>query len=132
MPRSRIATFGAALARWTDGLFPGETGDERRLRISAAALSDIAWSDHANVQARQSFERLVQFPFVGLDHTERVYLAAVIHARYNGKPDDPNLLPAIDLLTSHQCHRAQILGRSMLLGHPLLGKRAADPGCIQN
>lgn len=120
-PRSRIATFGAALARWTDGLFPAESEDERRLRIAAAALSDIAWSDHANVQARQSFERLVQFPFVGLDHTERVYLAAVIHARYDGKSDDPSLMPAIGLLTSHQCHRAQILGRSMLLAHRFSG-----------
>lgn len=121
MPRSRIPAFGAALVRWTDGLFPEETPIERRLRIAATALSDIAWSDHANVQARQSFERLLQFPFVGLDHAERVYLAAIIHARYDGKPDDPNLQPAIGLLSPHQVHRAQVLGRAMLLGHRFSG-----------
>ncbi|MGI9508097.1 MAG: hypothetical protein ACR2QJ_01955 [Geminicoccaceae bacterium] len=120
-PRSRIPAFSAALVRWTDSLFPAETDDERRLRVAAASLSDIAWSDHADVQARLSFERVLQFPFVGLDHTERVYLAAVIHARYDGKVDDPGLSPAIGLLTSHQCHRAQILGRSMLLGHRFSG-----------
>lgn len=120
-PRSRIPAFGAALVRWTETLFPGETGDEKRLRVAAAALSDIAWADHANVQARQCFERVLQFPFVGLDHPERAFLAAVIHARYDGKPDDPILKPAIDLLTEHQCHRTQILGRSMLLGHRFSG-----------
>lgn len=121
MPRSRIPAFGEALVRWTDGLFPTETTLEKRLRIAATALSDIAWSDHANVQAKQSFERLIQFPFVGLDHPERVYLAAVIHARYDGKPDDPSLQPVISLLSPHQWHRAQILGRALMLGHRFSG-----------
>ncbi len=121
MPHSRIPAFGAALIRWTEGLFPVESASEKRIRIAATALSDIAWSDHAAVQARQSFERLIQFPFVGLDHAERVYLAAVIHARYDGKPDDPHLQPAIGLLSPHQWHRAQILGRAMLLGYRFSG-----------
>ena len=120
-PRSRIPAFGDALVRWTDGLFPAETEGERRIRSAAAALSDIAWADHADVQAKQSFERLLQFPFVGLEHVERVYLAAVVHARYDGKLDDPILKPAVGLLSPHQCHRAKILGRTMLLGHRFSG-----------
>ena len=120
-PRSRVPAFGDALVRWTEGLLPAESDDERRLRIAAAALSDIAWADHASVQVSQSFERLLQFPFVGLDHTERVYLAAIIHARYDGKPDGAELEPAIELLSPHQRHRAQILGRAMLLGHRFSG-----------
>jgi len=120
-PLARIPAFGNALVRWTHGLFPAEPESEKRLRITASALSDIAWSDHANVQARLSFERVIQFPFVGLDHEERVYLAAIIHARYDGKPDDPALEPAINLLSQHQRHRAQILGRAMLLGHRFSG-----------
>ncbi|MEM8948326.1 MAG: Ppx/GppA phosphatase family protein [Pseudomonadota bacterium] len=120
-PRSRIPAFGDALVRWTDGLFPSETAEERRIRIAAAALSDIAWPDHSNVQAKQTFERLLQMPFIGLDHQERVYLAAVIHARYDGKPDDQHLQPAIELLSPHQCHRAKVLGRAMLLGHRFSG-----------
>lgn len=121
MVRARVPSFGATLARWTDGLFPGETDRERRLRIATCALSDIAWSDHADVQAKYSFERLVQFPFVGLDHRERVFLAAAIHARYNGKPDDRNLMPMIDLLPSAEHHRAQVLGRVLLLGYRFSG-----------
>ncbi|MEZ5930901.1 MAG: Ppx/GppA family phosphatase [Alphaproteobacteria bacterium] len=120
-PRSRIPAFGEALVRWTNRLFPVESEDERRLRVAACALSDIAWPDHASVQARLSFERLIQFPFVSLDHVERVCLAAIVHARYDGKPDDPILQPAIGLLSEHQTRRAQILGRAMLLGHRFSG-----------
>ena len=76
----------AALARWTDDLFPGETPADRRLRVAACALSDIAWRDHPDMRAVESFRRLLQFPFIGLDHAERVFLAAVIHARYAGPP----------------------------------------------
>jgi exopolyphosphatase/guanosine-5'-triphosphate,3'-diphosphate pyrophosphatase len=120
-PRSRIPALGEALVRWTDRLFPEESEEQERLRIAAAALSDIAWSDHASVQARLSFERIIQFPFVGLDHPERVYLGAAVHARYDGKVDDPVLRPAIGLLPDDQARRAQILGRAMLLGHRFSG-----------
>lgn len=120
-PRSRIPAFGEALVRWTSGLFPAENEEQKRLRIAAAALSDVAWSDHASVQAKLSFERIIQFPFVGLDHTERVYLGAIVHARYDGRLDDPVLQPAINLLSADQARRAQILGRAMLLGHRFSG-----------
>lgn len=120
-PRSRIPAFGDALVRWTDPLFPNESEKQRRLRIAAAALSDMAWSDHASVQAKLSFERIVQFPFVGLDHPERVYIGAAVHARYDGRLDDPVLQPALSLLSNKETQRAQILGRAMLLGHRFSG-----------
>ncbi|MCB1832986.1 MAG: hypothetical protein KDH19_06030, partial [Geminicoccaceae bacterium] len=77
---------------------------------------------HADVKARDSFERLLQFPFIGLDHVERVRLAATIHARYGGKPKkDPVLHPAIDLLTPSQRRHALILGRAMLVAYRFSG-----------
>ena len=120
-PQARVPEFGPALAVWTSRLFPGETAAEKRLRVAACALSDIAWRDHENVRAVESFRRLLQLPFIGIDHTERVFLATAIHARYAGRPDDPRLLPAIDLLTPSVRRRAQILGRTLLLGYRLSG-----------
>ena len=116
-PQARVPAFARALTRWTDDLFPGEAPAERRLRVAACALSDIAWRDHGDVQALQSFRRLVHFPFIGLSHGERVFIAAVVHARYAGKTDDPNVAPALSLLSDAQRRRAQILGRAMLLGY---------------
>jgi len=118
---ARVPAFGAALAQWTDGLFPGETPADRRLRLAACALTDIAWRSHVDVQAEESFHRLLQFPFIGIDHLERVYLAAIIHARYGGGSGDPATAAALALLSPAQRRRARILGRALRLGHRLSG-----------
>jgi exopolyphosphatase/guanosine-5'-triphosphate,3'-diphosphate pyrophosphatase len=121
VPQARVPAFAPALIRWTDGLFAGETPADKRLRVAACALSDIAWRDHVDTQAIESFRRLVQFPLIGLDHVERVFLATTIHARYTGSLSDARLAPAIDLLSPALRRRAQILGRTMLLGYRLSG-----------
>jgi exopolyphosphatase/guanosine-5'-triphosphate,3'-diphosphate pyrophosphatase len=121
MAGARVPAFGAALARWTDGLFPGETPADRRLRLAACALTDIAWRSHVDVQAEESFHRLLQFPFIGIDHLERVWLAAVIHARYGGGSGDPATASALALLSSAQRRRARVLGRTLRLAHRLAG-----------
>lgn len=118
---ARVPAFAPALVRWTDGLFPGETPADRRLRVAVCALSDLAWRDHPDVRAEESFRRLLQFPFIGVDHAERALVAAAIHARYAGKPDDPWLSPAIGLLPASARRRAQIMGRAILLGYRLSG-----------
>ena len=121
IPQARVPRLAPALARWTDGLFASEAPAERRLRTAACALSDMAWRDHANVRAAESFRRLLQFPFIGLEHPERVFLAAVVHARYAGDPGDPTLAPAMGLLAPGQRRRALVLGRVLLLGYRLSG-----------
>ena len=107
--------------RWTDEFCPPETLRNRRLRVAACALSDVAWRDHPSIQAAESFRRLVQFPFVGIEHAERVFLAAVIHSRYAGSPDDPALNPCIGLLSDGLRRRALLLGRVLLLGYRVSG-----------
>jgi exopolyphosphatase/guanosine-5'-triphosphate,3'-diphosphate pyrophosphatase len=120
-PQARVAGFGTELAGWTRDLFPGESPADKRLRVAACALSDIAWRDHVDVRASESFRRLLQFPFIGVDHRERVFVAATIHARYAGDADDPCLSPAISLLSANARRRAQILGRAMLLCYRISG-----------
>ena len=119
LPQSRVPDFAPALVAWTAGLFPGETPAETRLRVAICALSDLAWRDHPDLRAQESFRRLLQFPFIGIEHTERAFLAIAIHARYNGRLDDPYLAPAADLLSRGQRRRAQILGRSITLAYRL-------------
>ena len=88
LPAARVPEFSAALARWTDDLFPGETQGDRRLRLAVCALTDVAWRDHEKVRALESFRRLLQFPFIGITHPERAFLAVAIMARYGGNVDD--------------------------------------------
>ncbi|MFN0191384.1 MAG: hypothetical protein ACKVP5_05310 [Aestuariivirga sp.] len=120
-PLARVPRFPSALARWTAQLFPTEVPAEARLRIAACALSDMAWGDHPDFRAEDCFRRLLQFPFIGLDHAERVFIALTLHARYAGKTDAPWLSPAISLLSTGMKTRAFILGRAMLLAHRLSG-----------
>ena len=121
LPLARVPRFAPALARWTDRLFPGEMPADRRLRLAVCAVSDIAWRDHPDVRAEESFRRLLQFPFIGVDHVERVFLALAIHARYAGAADARWLEPAVSLLSPSLRRRAMILGRTLLLGYRFSG-----------
>jgi exopolyphosphatase/guanosine-5'-triphosphate,3'-diphosphate pyrophosphatase len=117
LPVARVPDFSIALARWTDDLFPGETQDERRLRLSVCALTDMAWRDHAKVRATETFRRMLQFPFIGISHPERAYLAVAMMARYGGKVDDQVRSTVKELLSASELRKAEILGRVLLLGH---------------
>lgn len=118
---SRVPAFAAALADWTDGLFPAESAEDRRLRVAACALSDVAWRDQKASRGLQTFRRLVEFPFVGVTHAERVFLAATVFSRYAGKMEDPALRPEIGLLPPARRRRAEVLGRTLLLAYRFAG-----------
>lgn len=128
LPQARVPAFSAALGRWTDDLFPGETQADRRLRLSACALTDLAWRDHQKVRATDSFLRLLEFPFIGISHAERAFLAVAIMARYGGKIGATTASRIRGLLTPNEMQRAEILGRTLLLGHRF---SASVPGILK-
>ncbi|MEM1129781.1 MAG: Ppx/GppA phosphatase family protein [Pseudomonadota bacterium] len=117
LPRARVPGFSAALGDWTEGLFPDETLPERRLRLTACALTDLSWRDHEKVRAQESFYRILHFPFIGVTHPERVFIALTLLARYGGKLDDALTKLATDYLDPETLNRAEVLGRALLLGH---------------
>lgn len=117
LPVARVPEFSAALSHWTDHLFAGETLAERRLRLAVCALTDIAWREHEKVQAQSSFQRLMQFPFIGLTHPERAFISVAIYARYGGKVDDAVTSLTAGLLMPSSLRRAEILGRALQLAH---------------
>ena len=119
--QARVPEFALALAEWTSGLTPNEAPADARLRVSACALSDIAWRDHQDLRASESFRRLLQAPFTGISHAERTFLAATIHARYGGRANDACLTPALALLSPAQLLRARVLGQAMQLGYRFSG-----------
>ena len=114
---SRVPRFAAALARWTDRLFIGETEAQTRLRLAAITLSDIAWRESSDVRARHAFERILRFPFIGITHYERVFLASAVHSRYGKAADDQ----CLELLSDEDASRAHVLGTAILLGYRFSG-----------
>lgn len=116
-PRSRVPTIGRALGRWTAPLFPGESPAQRRLRLAACEVSDTAWREHPAFRAREAFYRLAQYPFIGLDHVERAFLAYACFIRYEGSPDDLFIRPILALLPEPERRRAELLGAALQLGY---------------
>jgi exopolyphosphatase/guanosine-5'-triphosphate,3'-diphosphate pyrophosphatase len=121
MALARVPAFAPALVRWTAGLFPGEVPATTRLRVAACAISDIAWRDTDDFRAQEAFRRVAQFPFIGLDHGERLWLAAAIHARYAGRVDDPALAPAFARIAPGLLRRARVPGSAFLVGYRFSG-----------
>ena len=114
---ARVPAFAEALERWTARLSVGEGTDGRRLRVAACALSDIAWREADDVKARNVFERILRFPFIGVTHAERAFLAATVHARYGKRAEHE----AVGLLGDDAQERAHVLGTAMLVGYRFSG-----------
>jgi len=121
LPLARVPDFAPELVSWTANLLSNEVPGQTRLRVAVCALSDIAWRDPPDLRAEESFRRLLQFPFIGVSHPERAFIAAAIHARYAGRPDAPWLGPALRLLSLEERRRARILGRAILLAYRFSG-----------
>ncbi|MEJ0017710.1 MAG: Ppx/GppA family phosphatase [Acetobacteraceae bacterium] len=108
-----------ALMAWTDPLFPGETGEARRLREAACWMSDIGSHDHPEFRAEQAFLRVLRQPGIGLDHHARAFLALTIAMRYEVDSEAGFLRPARLLLDVASMHRAEVLGVALRLAYTL-------------
>jgi exopolyphosphatase/guanosine-5'-triphosphate,3'-diphosphate pyrophosphatase len=114
--RARVASIGAAMGLWTAAAFPDETPAQRRLRLTVCEVSDSAWREHPAFRAREAFYRLAQYPFIGLTHADRAFIAYAIFIRYEGRSDDLFIRPILGLLPEAERRRAELLGAALQLG----------------
>ena len=108
-----------ALLAWTDPLFPGETGEARRLREAACWMSDIGSHDHPEYRAEQAFLRILRQPGIGLDHHARAFLGLTLALRYEAEPEAPFLATGRALLAPEAIQRATVLGCALRLAYTL-------------
>ena len=114
----RFGAEGDELFQWTAPLYPHERVEHRRLRHAAALLSDVAWAEHPDYRAEQALRMILFMPLPGLDHAERAFLAATLHARYGG--NDPGETVR-RLLDDEQLATARSVGLALRLGNTLSG-----------
>ena len=115
--RARLPEIGHAMGKWTGALVADETLEERRLRLAVCEVSDSAWREHPAFRAREAFYRLAQYPFIGIDHAERAFLAYAVFIRYEGNPDDLFIRQILSLLPERERRRAELLGAALQLGY---------------
>ncbi len=115
----RFAGYGDALARWLDGLFPGEAAQLLRLRQAACLMADISWSSNPEFRALSGEELALHGNWVGVSAADRAILATTLYASFGGRGDD--LVNFGDLIEPHIAQRAVIWGLAIRLGHRLSG-----------
>ncbi|MBP2294405.1 Ppx/GppA family phosphatase [Azospirillum rugosum] len=115
----------ALLVSWTSGLFAGEDDAAQRLRQAACLLSDVGWGEHPDYRAEHACLRILRYPFPGVDHDERAFLALAVYARYAGTIDGPATVGPRSLLNEAQALKATVLGLALRLAHTLTGGATA-------
>jgi exopolyphosphatase/guanosine-5'-triphosphate,3'-diphosphate pyrophosphatase len=114
---SRFGGLGESLMAWCDVLFPDENEEERRLRLTACHLSDLAWREHPDFRAIQALRRILQCPLVGIDHPGRACVAYSVFLRDGESPGAKEAAQAARLRSERWQKRAVLLGAAMRLSY---------------
>ncbi len=121
---ARFPELGKALLEWLTPVYVEGRGLERRLVAAACHLGDIAWRDHPDYRAQQAISRLLYYPYAGLDHGGRAFLALAVYLRYGGNMDDAFSADARALLSAVARHEARLLGLGIRLAYSVSGGAA--------
>lgn len=114
---SRFRDTADALLEWLSPVLSADNHRRRRLKFAVCALSDIAWRDHPDYRASFAFDRTIEYPFFGIDHTERAFIALAVYLRYGGKSTDARVAHIGSLLSKRAIRRAETLGSGLRLAY---------------
>ncbi len=126
---SRFTADSSEMMHWLANIFSDETAPEKRLRQAACKLGDSFWHENPDYRAEQAFLKVLRLPIMGLEHSDRVFLALALHTRYNGDDSAPITLSVRRLLNEAATKRALVLGAAMRLGYLL---SAGSPGIVSH
>ena len=111
---SRDPRHGEELASWTEAAFAAfaieETEGERRARIGACLLTDIAWRANPDYRAAQALRIIAFGAFLGADHQTRMMMGLAIYFRYAGLKAENELPDFASVATDDTMARAKLLG----------------------
>lgn len=132
--QGRFAEHGDMLFAWMDGLFGSvttgngaehEASADRRLRLAACLLSDIAWRAHPDFRAERGVDAALHGNWVAITSAERAALAAALHHCFGGSGDAPVLTLLASLAPPAMLGRARAWGLALRLGQRLTGGTAS-------
>ena len=118
----RFDVTGEDLFAWMSPLFGKESAEQKRLRLAACLLGDIAWNEHPDYRADQAFWRILRMPVTGVDHPGRAFLATAVGARYGngyGIVGGDAGERVASLIDDEAVERAELIGRALRLAFTL-------------
>lgn len=113
----RFRDTAEPLLEWLSPVLSAENRRRRRLQLAVCALSDVAWRDHPDYRASFAFDRTLEYPFFGINHTERAFIALAVYLRYGGKSTDARVTHIGSLLSKRAIRRAETLGSGLRLAY---------------
>jgi exopolyphosphatase/guanosine-5'-triphosphate,3'-diphosphate pyrophosphatase len=124
--QGRFPEHGDMLFDWMNGLFaPGdESHADRRLRLAACLLSDIAWRAHPDFRAERGVDVALHGNWIAITAAERAALAQALHFCFGGSNNAPVLKQLAMLATPALLARARSWGLALRLGQRLTGGTA--------
>ncbi len=121
----RFPEHGELLMSWMNPLFdPEETPSDRRLRLAACLLADIAWRGHPDFRAERAVDAAVYGNFVGIDVRGRLMLGVALFVAYSNTLQGGFAELARRVLSKNDVQRAQLWGAALRLGQRLTGGTA--------
>ena len=128
--QGRFPEHGDMLFDWMSGLFDArafgakENAAERRLRLAASLLSDIAWRAHPDFRAERGVDAALHGNWVAVTAAERAALALALHYCFGGTADAPAVALLSQLAPAPLLNRARAWGLALRLGQRLTGGTA--------
>lgn len=116
----RFREHAQTLLDWTGPIFEGETPGDRRLRLAACLLSDVAWRGHPDYRAEMVLMEVLYGRFGGLDHRGAALIALALYVCYGGAIEH-GVLDIDRLLDANDLKRAELMGLTLRLGQRLSG-----------
>lgn len=119
--QGRFAEHGDMLFDWMDPLFVDEAPSDRRLRLAACLLSDIAWRAHPDFRPERGVDVALHGNWVAVTAAERAALACALHYCFGGDPDAPVMATLMLLAPPPLLARARVWGLALRLGQRFTG-----------
>lgn len=93
----------------------------RFLSISASNLAEIGWFEHPDYRAETVFLRILRTTLVGLDHTDRAFIALAVASRHSAKGAEFLDRHVSDPLPKEDIAAARVIGLAMRLYYAMSG-----------
>ncbi|XDZ64686.1 hypothetical protein AB8880_07035 [Alphaproteobacteria bacterium LSUCC0684] len=81
----RFENLGPVLASSLDPLLVDLPPTLGRLARASCYLADLCWLEHPDYRGILAIDKMLGLSVVGIEHSERVWMAAVLYIRYTGK-----------------------------------------------
>lgn len=118
----RFRLHAQKLLEWADPLFPDESPEDRRLRLAASTLADVAWQGHPDYRAEKVLIEMLYGRFGGLDHRGCALIGLSLYTCYGGSLNGNDLVnDAQSILGKEDLNRARLIGLALRLGQRLSG-----------